>query len=510
MAFAANSISDLVDRDVFQGRFEAEMATAEREAMRQPVPDSADLFDTELVNALRKYLDDGTASATGTMARIHERWRAYQKLSDGVNPDDDPQDVLVAEYGVYFPILARAKDVLKANLLIELINDPSEMDFFSIRFLVEGLMQYGDASTALMRDKFRTMRPEAADEFYGLTDQCLEDFLVFGNMFSLCTHDSIIESDGTIVTEGPTVEKLDPMNVRPWRLDVDNIAQTDVSIYAPLDDDELEAQNYPPALVKEIRDTVAKSTLSRRERRVGETDTENSGADEIGGFMADDYERWIHFGRFPLYRLIKLLNREEEDSRAVGLEIVQELAQLYSFDPLKAFMPDGKLVRYWQYEWIGKHLVRCRPYPLDLPRGRGPVSHYTMLKRNGYLLGYGLYDRAQWDERLYNFFQRALIRLTAFQVRPPLWYDKTAIDPEFLQRHQGSWELEWDMKVPVVMGTANMSKPLEVIDLNSRSIPLMIQASGIRESSLRELTGVHSGLEGQDESRTATQNTLPR
>lgn len=500
-----NMISDLVDQDVQSGRMEAGMATAARDLMRQPVPDSAEAFDIDIVATLRKYLDDGTNAANGILSAKHERWRAYIKLADGSNPDDDPTDPLVAEYGVYFPILARAKDVLKANLLIELINDPSEMDFFNVKFLVEGLLQYGDAATALMRDKFRTMRPEDADEFYGLVDQFLEDYLIFGNLFGLCSHDSVIESDGTVVTEGPVVEKLDPMNVRPWRLDVDNIAQTEVSIYAPLNDDELDVQGYPEQLVQEIRKTVTKTAISKRDRRTSETSTEQSNPDEIAGWIAEDYERWICYGRFPIHQLQKLLNRQDEDYQAFRLEAVQALAALYGFDPTKAFQSNGQLARYWEFHWIGKHLVRCRPYPLALPRGRGPVVHVSMLKRNGYLLGYGLYDRGQWDERLYNFFQRALIRLTAFQIRPPMWYDSTAIDPEFLQEHQGAWELEWDMKVPVVMGTGNLSKPLEVIDLNSRSIPLMIQAAGIRDASLRELTGVHTGLEGKDESPTATQ-----
>jgi len=309
----------------------------------------------------------------------------------------------------------------------------------------------------------------------------------------------------TVVASGATGEPIDPMNIRPWRLDVDNIAQTDLSIYAPLNEDELDAQGYHPALVKAIRDSVAQGSLSRRERQTEGSNTGNVGSDEIGGTMENDYERWIYFGRFPLHRLMKLTNREEDDPIMFTVEVIKGLSELYGFDPMSAIDSNGRLVRYWQCEWIGKHLVRCRPYPIKLPRGRGPVSHYTMLKRNGYLLGYGLYDRGQWDERLYNFFQRALIRLTAFQIKPPMWYDQTAIDPKFLQEHQGSWELEWDMKVPVVMGTGNLSKPLEVIDLNSRSIPLMIQASGIRDGSLRELTGIHSGLEGQDESRTATQ-----
>lgn len=448
-------------------------------------------------NALVNYLQEGQNRSIGMFQSRKREWARFKLMKEERGSYDDPSDPLV-RLGLHIPTLAKLVDVMKAGLLSEVLPDPSEMNFFELQDERGYFDEYARRMQFMLRKKYQTQKPLAAGDFASVTDMLADDYLALGTCVSIITHEILEgEADGDGITQGPTTQYIDPMNWWPWDWDVDNAAQTQHNIFAPLDIYALKGGGYV-----------------NTERVIAEeTPTEDSRRDPDAQFYRLDmywdgqqysrtnlFHRYIHFGMFPGEDLRKAPGLADVDDQT----LMAALAPVYGFDPSK-----GMTARWWHLEWIGKCLTACRPYPLDLPQGEGPLIVKDMIHKNGRLVGLGMYDRGAWDERLLNFYYRAQVHITKFAMNPAWWYYTGSIDPAWLQQ-QGSQYPQLVPGRPVpIMGQPGpaTAKPMEAFPYNIEAIPTAREQSGMHEASMRELTGATAAVEGDSRSKTATQDS---
>ena len=82
---------------------------------------------------------------------------------------------------------------------------------------------------------------------------------------------------------------------------------------------------------------------------------------------------------------------------------MQILGEKFGFDWMSA-----TLSKPFVFQFVGEALVKCEPYKLALPVGRGVLYEEKLYSIPGQFWGNGLYDRCQWDERFFNDMQRSI------------------------------------------------------------------------------------------------------
>ena len=458
-------------------------------------------LDLEWVEeSLVQVLRSGHDRAFGKMGSVHRRWAEFRTMKSGqpVNRYDFDE---LERMGVYLPDLAKFCDVMRAQILREVLPDPSAMDFFELGIEFPGFEAWADTITEGLRAKFRLMRPqEAPSGFMDSLDRQIDDLTTLGNCFSLMLYD--MRGGGKQgVVHGPVDQYLDAMNVFPWRLDTPNAALIDFTIYNAIDDHELDAGSFRHK--DKVRQEVGKKATSRR-----------SPVDEVSGTVQSDreetdfaeplYERYIYAGRWPGWELRTKLGFTVQDEK-INQDILNALiwnflGKEFGFDPAEASEAE-----YWDIQWIGQVLVQCRPYVLDLPVGLGPIQHRALNPVNGYLLGHGIYDRGHWDERLKNFFYKCIVRICGINSDPPVKVYRQLIEPEWYQRHGESPRIEPGMAIPVKTLPGVTQNPFEPLYLNEEAIPMIRDQMAMHDVNMRQLTGINTDIEGQSRARTATQ-----
>lgn len=463
----------------------------------------------DVENAMIRYLNAGHELAIGMIQPDKRKWAQFKLMKEERGFYQDQSDPLV-RMGVHFPALAKLIDVMKANLLAECIPDASEMNFFEFQDERGYFDEYVKRMQFLVRKKFQTMKPGAARDFLGVLDMLFDDMLTLGNCVSIITHEIIQgDADGDGVVQGPTVQYMDPFNWWPWDWDVENADQTQHSFFAPLDVYALKAGGYV-----NLEKALEEETPNEDQRRDPDADYLYYNNNSMDGWWdirsygkTDLYHRKIYFGIFPGEDLRKNNGIGEDVDDETLMTILATKFCPEDKDPV-AWVEKGMRSRWWHQEWIGNTLICCEPYPVDLPMGHGPVIHQTLIKRNGRLLGLGLYDRGAWDERLLNFYRRAEIHITKLAANPPWWYVEGSISKAYLQQQQSQYpQLVPGKPIPIIPGiVAQGQKPMEPFPYNIQAVPECREQERAHEDSMRELTGVTSSLEGDSQGGTATQS----
>ncbi|MBU2249174.1 MAG: hypothetical protein KKD77_20675 [Gammaproteobacteria bacterium] len=441
----------------------------------------------EIEKKLIQYLNDGHERALGDNQAIKEAWCEYKEMKEGdgiYNDDDDP---LLTELHVHWRYIAKLIDVWKANVILQVIPDTVKMDFFKIEAKAIGLEDYTKRIEAYLQEKYRNMRPRAARTFSEVLDMLCDDLATMGNLIAVVTHEATMgDMDEDDVIEGPTVQWVDPINVSPWDVDVNTFDETNTTIFAPVDVYELRqiAEANLELALKE-----GKSATDRRQEKDGlDSDTEQE--------PSSLYKRKIYIGRFPGEELRELYQAEGEDP-----ELINQLASKYGFNPQTAVE-----ARWWLIEWVDQTPISCKPFPLKLPAGTSPISHCTLFKKNGFIWGDGFYERAKWDERFQNFLKRAIFHIIRRAVDPPYYFRKHMLDTVWLLNNSDGLDnpqIADGSAIPVT--SSENIKPIEELLFNVDAIPLAAAERETYNRDTRELMGVVSAVEGDDQSSTATQ-----
>jgi len=449
-----------------------------------PGPD-LERIETAIVQVLRA----GEARAESLSAAEKREWQLFERMADGKAERDNPGDIL-SELGFYLAAIDKAREIFKAALMNDLIPDPARMDFFEGEAKWAGLEQYAEGITAMMRAKFKLMRPEDAENgFIQLLGMLIDDLTLKGTMIGLVTHEvSYNEHDAeSMIESGPTLQYFDPFNVWPWRTDVNNFSQTAVTIYAPLTRADLES---PENGYKNVEKVIESGSTAQRRR-----DPATGQSEQSAGFKDDLYGRRIYYGPWIGHQLREESGIDEEDE-----SIWRAMAEEYGFDAEKA-----RERYWWQIERVEEILIQCRPFPLSLPRGAGPLVAHKLVARNGRIWGRGMYHRSAWQERIINHFLRAMILTSAACADPPFTYREYLIDQQFLAERGGQVKLTSGEGIKIT-GDANAGKIIDPILFNAEAIPIMQRMADRQDEDIRELTGVTSAVEGTDRSKTATQS----
>jgi hypothetical protein len=332
------------------------------------------------------------------------------------------------------------------------------------------------------------MRPRGVDGgYFGLTRERLKDWAICGNQFSLWTHEQLGgDEDGDGIMAGPCGQYLDPFNVWPWATDVNNINQTDTSIYAPISEADLRAGAF-----KNVEEILERASAQRRSKRdpASSSRGETIEAQYIG--EDENFLRYQNFARFPVWKIAKRLD-------ASPAEIYGALGAWYDFDPSAA-----EQATWWQREYIGHTYCQLRPYPLPLPRGEAPVQHYRLYSVSGELWGRGIYHRVGWHERFINMMRKAVARIVKMSANPPFYYRKYMLDTDWLQLKGEDFSLEPGEGIPIA-DMERQHKPIELFYAGAESLQMFDQQIEREKSDSKEESKITNSFEGNEKSKTAT------
>jgi len=443
----------------------------------------------ELLKHLNQVMSGRRNLAIERNGPIKTRWAQYVARKQGTWQGDEPDEELT-QLGGNRPTLAKFIDLAIAECVNRLISDPGSMDFVSVSSDWLGLEDISRRVESLMRKKFREMRPDGAENFFDALYHFLEDFFVLGNTLAI-VHNETIEGnlDDDWLIQGPVASRLDPFNVHPENINAERITDTNTHIYSPVSDDELD--RFYPEYAEEVR-RICGGTETSRDPEV-RSPTDESGSvedDEIVG----QYPRYTYYGRFPIHEVLEKYKNQPEITRET---IMNTLAEHFGFSPQTAAQ-----TTWWQIESIREIELRCRPYPLALPHGKGPVAHLPLIKRNGLLWGHGMYDRAGFDERLQNFFERKAAKISALAASPPLVGDRNAFDEKWIQSHGHGTSLQPDEIAWASLN--NNTKPIYALDVHTGALPFIMDMRNLFAQNQRDLTGINLEMEGFGKNRTAT------
>lgn len=479
-------------------------------ALPAQVIDKAEMDRIE--NALISVLKTNTDNAIGLSFDMKQNWFIYRDMGDGKCPIDEPNSPLV-KMGYYQPLIAKYEEQRRALLIQSIMTDPSRQDWFELEAgnLWTGMEMLSDALTEQLRSKYARMRPQDAENFLGFLNIELKDRHDLGNAFSLTTHevlsDPSVAGNPNGLIEGATHQWKDPFNVFPWREDVNCITDTFVSIWEPFTRDEAIQMNF--VNLDQLLESETDTPVSRRYLNYRNYSSSWNREDPYTTYSMKMYPAWLGIGRFPFQQLQEQLGDEKpvDDSQdpkqqfAIDFQMLMiNLGSKYGFDG-STVTPDS-----WFYmQWCGTTLLECAPYQLDLPVGEGPLLHEKFYRRPGHLWGDGLYDRIGWDERFYNQLQRAVMTITMFTSKGLFGYRKNIVDPEYLQLHGDQPSFSPGDYVPIDDRQSPGSKLFEKYETNEAAIPLIREHQNALTSEMQMLCGMYDDLQGQSNSRTATQ-----
>lgn len=445
--------------------------------------------------ALIVHLRERTELARSLSAQTHYNWSRYELMRKNQWRLDDPTDVL-SQQGVYVPLTARRIDVAIASILSEAIPDQTNLNFFDTQGKIEHLDEYVDKAKEALRNCFMGMRPKDSTSYSQLVRMRVDNTLTFGNSFSLITIDDFPAENGNFVS-GPCAQWLDPFNVLPHDVDVSDATETDFSLFQPLDERQLQATGYPPEMIAYIRENYPADIQSRRDDEAYAVQGSYYDGRMTSSPLRRLYRRWVYIGRWPGHEL-------RDDTLPPDEEIWPVLGEEFNFTP-----QESTVAEWWHMEWIGHTLTACQPYPIALPRGTCPITHGRLFKVPGQIYGYGMYHRTEWHERFYNKYLRAVLRYSMLMSNPPGVYDKTAIDAAYLQKIGAKFpSLAPGVWIPAnrALGTQTGGLPLQALPFGAEAIQPMMDQMAYHEQTINEITGITDAVEGDDESRTATQN----
>lgn len=482
-----------------------------REAELPPDAEITDEAIEKAEKALVDALQKGSDAAYDIGKAEKEFWHRARQLYAHENEDDDVNDPL-AKRGLWIGIISKHVAISMAQMIGEHIPDPSAMDFFE--FKAESVAASGvvDMLTAVARRTFRNMNPEKANGFTSTYAMMLTDLHCIGNTFATMSYATLqgkADDMGDGVTDGPCLQYWDPANVWPWRLDVDSISETFVTIWDPIAPDAIEDFDF-----HNMETVWEKEVIQPTEMRDEQARPESDYTDNVSDDTTDMLRRCIGIGHFP-WHMVAQCYGEKRATHEFRQQTLAALAAKFgrSARNHEQVLWDPSTVTnetWWTMEWIGETLVSCRPYPLLLPLGRSPIIHDTFWKINGRLLGQGFYHRAEPLERIYNMLRRKQLTITGLAADPPVEIDRGLIDAAWWQINGYDLRLEPNMIIERISSLTNpqlASIPaIRPLQFNERAIPMIQNETVAIDGEIAAITGINDQMEGTSSEKTATES----
>ncbi len=490
------------DASMMNGSGAAVLDAPEVDAPPDSVPEPPREFEPEeLDNALANALDTMRQKAIALSWPRKLEGMKYESMRDGMYRRDDPMDLLV-QRGYVLPLIAKLIKTWVAAMAGGLVPDGSAMDFFRMKAKESqvGMDLYAKIMERFTREKFKEMKPDAARNYKELIRRQLTDLATFGVCAATWTHEMEEIEDGDGVIEGPTKQYLDWFNAWPHRVRVNQSSETPWTLYAPLVDYSLDDPSVRNA--DKVREESEPTDLPERDPDGYRPDRLFS--KELTPYMVESrvnkaYRRYIYYGEFPMQDFKEALGINRQDD-VPDYEVLAMVIQRWALDAQEATK-----AKWWMIEYIGTWPIRCRPYPYKLPVRCCPIQWVQCIPVNNQLMGLGFYDRGgEMNERLANFFMRAMVHLVMITADPPVAGNRDRFDPTWLQQRGPnprlrSGEIVWLRGDPTKPAFEQIYTPVNAI----QGLEHQMQ---VHDSAAREETGVTHSVEGNDTSRTATQN----
>lgn len=456
--------------------------------------------DEKIKDCVMRLMRRGHDNAVATNKRFHDRMALYRRLRRAIAPlDGDPNDPLAE---MWTPTIGAMIESGKSQELTNLVPDPASMDFIEVHAEDVGLDDYCQAITQKLRNEYRSMRPQVSDNgLVDLIDRWIEDRYVTGNCLATSAHQVLSghRSPDEQYIGGCVDEHVDPMCTYPWNISITSARRQKFTFYDPATEDDLERMGIPDDILEEVRDKCVAQPLPPVD-----PDTQDQeywlGDDFDLTQNATAYKRIMFSGMFPWSEFRREWG-EKADDLPDKAEIVSSLARLFGFD-----LASVELDSYWDLQWIYPVMIRCRPLQLELAPGAGPIRHEVQYKVAGQFWGEGFYDRAQWHERLANFFEQCGARIAGLMADPPTIFRKYMLDMDHLQLNGITPRLERGMAIFVKQAAASPGeKPVESILLHADALGAIFDTMAGTKDSVREILGVYADVQGQSTAKTATQ-----
>lgn len=446
-------------------------------------------------------------------------WMMFRAMKEGNPPGDDENHPLV-QLGYHPPLIAKYEQQMRTTILNMLIPDASEYDFFELEAdpLWQGFDGISEALTELLRRKFKQMAPHAANGFFNTLDLMMADYDDIGTCVGLCTYDMLSDpfepgnTDGLI--DGPSVQWVDVFNVFPDRDDVNTLSETFVHIWDPVIPENIERMGL--VNLDKLPKPSPQFNRFMNYAFFSEAQTVQWSPGKYYQLPAlNQYPRWIGLGRFP-FSQVKDALRGTLGEEWADLPMEQSFGQLMQMIAPK-FMPDVdpatiRIDTFFdiQCDDTSDILLKCRPYSLKLPRGKGPLIDDRLYKSPGYVWGDGLYKRCQLDERFYADLERQAITWTKFESQG-VWleYDEL-LDDEYREHRGDQFKVEPGMIVKGKLSNSTSATGVQPINRIQLGTQPALEMIGEKQQQIvgrmQDLTSINNDVQGQSTAKTATQS----
>jgi hypothetical protein len=452
-------------------------------------------FEQAFETAIVRWLMAGHEHALSVNEEKKKRMARHRRLRQGQWGKQLP-----GKERLYRPTLAKKINRFLANAVRKIVPNPYNHDWLRMQAVWKGLEVYVEEYEAYLRHKLATAKAESDKSFFRTARRSLDDAATYGSTCGVVPMEMIqgdLNGDQHI-SASPSPTRLDMFNVWPWHIDVDDITQTNTTVYAPIDD----------ALLDDLDGDLAariREKLNPISQRSGSGDMDNRALDPDENpnmnLFGDVYDRYIGYVRgFPWREIVKYIDKDfKELAEAKGKDgLIELLAEKYGFDPALAVRAS-----WWTVEVAGDSiLISAKPWPIWLPEGEGPLVWYNFFHISGQLWGRSMYDYSEIDERMMNQYHTAAMRVGMMAANPPMTLNEAGLDPVwYSQRGRKLLLAPGD----VILTIGESQRPVvEPLKLNSESLPLIDAQADKHEANQTEDTGISGDIEGQSKARTAT------
>lgn len=497
---------------------------------RRRVTDEAERIEGVIVaHCLREYEDSKSA-----MSDNIERWDRYWKMyfNDFVpTQDDSPYQK------VNIPLLSRNIKLLYANLSKMTIPDKQRMDFFrAVPKRTGADLSSNPIITEHARQSEYAVQQNLVDSNFATEyGYGLLDFCVTGQMWALMCWDQKVKIEEKLIPnpaynsddpqanvvwgadgikelvepyiwdieeyrsyDAPKVRYLDARNVFPSEMDRNNGAECyGVSIYDTTTIVELEQNSIADGgqLYANL-DKLKPGDEKRDTPEIDETSSDVSYGSTTRktasnpGANVPKLKRITRFGRLEKSHLFP--------DETVDADAWSMFCEKFGIDKKRA-----RYCKTWVCEIVNnKTGVRIQPLPYK--RDEIPLVHHRLFWKPNLTLGEGFYKLDEYEERIYNFFNRKGLELTQKVVSPPIAVNENAFDPIWFQQNGNRFVYKPDMLVKMRQ-TNNVRDGFNPMQYDSnplQEIRALKSQSNNNLNALSHLPAIKQGIAGESDSAT--------
>ncbi len=547
---ATDMLDDLLDDDGLPKELGLDDEAEDKAELKKDVPPRIAKRDEEqedssaesdaIADAVALHCYQTYEESRGAIADETSRWSRFRAMYRGTwypPTDKSPNKEFV------IPRLARICDLMIANLCQRCVPDPYKLDFMQFIAQSAPLQQSTDAAAQYAKLAEYAVRNDliSADWVRTFLRQ-LFDLVVTGNCYGLAVYETetkwrirkelnpeydpekprelnySVNLDGSIQPvdpvrtimepvneyDAPKIRYLNPFNVFPSELDVNDIKECmavcvyDTVTLEELQEDDIETGGQLYANLDQLSDADQMPYVSETDGAIGDNDdaaTDAIAKTDVSANRVRKMPRITYFGALPRGQVFG----ETEYSEGAWGGFVTK----FNIDTSKM-----RAWRTWVIEIVGdkRVMVRCQPLPYYLDEI--PILHCKAFEVTNRLLGLGLYHRCEKDERIYNFFSKAAVEWTTRAIYPAWGFIESFIDKAW--RMQNGWTggrftYKPDMGIPLANQTARINDAIQPLQFPSMPMEMVYKQMTDRERTMDLETHLPAVKQGAAGGNTATE-----